>query len=248
MPSSNESRSPASTFSATGFNRWSVIVSSLILNPSKVSNAPNRCRSAPEQQEQHTNITVHGEKRSVQLAEIIRFDKGMFIAQQRRDHGNAHPRGPRQSKAERQPPEKRDHTDMHAARDEQRLGDPKFFRHGKKPRAPIVLNILARVEHVKPADPPRNRRAKDEQARIEAARKGEPCGGRRDAQRKPEEEMRPVGEALREGIEKQNGHCQWRELQGKRIEPPRGDEKHSNRINREKPRKLQRKRARCQRA
>src|SRR5882757_2233537 len=141
MPSSMLKRSPASTFSAIGFNPWSVIVSSLILNPSKVSNAPNRCRSAPEQQEQHTNITVHGEKRSVQLAKIIRFDKGMFIAQQRRYHGNAQPRGPRQSKAERQPPEKRDHTDVHAARDEQRLGNPELLRHGKKTGTLIVLNI-----------------------------------------------------------------------------------------------------------
>jgi hypothetical protein len=38
--------------SAMGFNRWSVMMSSLILNPLKISNAPNRCRSAPEQQEQ----------------------------------------------------------------------------------------------------------------------------------------------------------------------------------------------------
>src|SRR5260370_9121433 len=105
MPSSKLKRSFASTFSAIGFNRGSVIVSSLILNPSKNSNAPNRCRSAPEQQEQHTNITVHGEKRSVQLAEIICFDKGMFVAQQGSDDGDARPRGPWQAKTERQPSE-----------------------------------------------------------------------------------------------------------------------------------------------
>src|SRR5690349_16100147 len=75
MPSSKASRLPARTFSAMGFIRWSVIVSSLILNPSKVSNAPYRSSSAPEQQEQHTNIAVHREKRSVQLAQVARFDK-----------------------------------------------------------------------------------------------------------------------------------------------------------------------------
>src|SRR5713226_3086173 len=106
MPSSNESRSPASTFSATGFNRWSVIVSSLILNPSKGSNVPNRRRRAPEQQEQHTNIAVHREKRSVQLAQVVGFDKGMFVSQQGRDDCDSRPRGPRQAKAERQPPQK----------------------------------------------------------------------------------------------------------------------------------------------
>src|SRR5216684_6822784 len=105
MPSSMLKRSPASTLSAIGFNCLSVIVSSLISNPSKLSNAPNRCCSAPEQQEQHTNIAVHREKRSVQLAEVIRFDKRMFVAEQRRDHGDARPRRPGQAEAERQPSE-----------------------------------------------------------------------------------------------------------------------------------------------
>src|SRR5712692_11062962 len=153
MPSSNESRSPASTFSATGFNRWSVIVSSLILNPSKVSNAPNRRRRAPEQQEQHTNIAVHGEKRSVQLAQIVRFDERMLVGQQRSNNGDACPRRPWQSKTERQPPEKRNHANVHPSRNHERIGDPEFFGHGKKPRALIIVDVLARVEQVKPADP-----------------------------------------------------------------------------------------------
>src|SRR5258707_5630532 len=126
MPSSMLKRSPASTFSAIGFNRWSVMVSSLISNLSKISNAPNRSRNAPEHQEQHTNIAVHGEKRSVQLAQIIRFDKRMFVSQQRRDNGDSRPSRPWQPEAERQPTEKRDHSDMHSARDEQRLGNPEF--------------------------------------------------------------------------------------------------------------------------
>src|SRR6266478_3656877 len=153
MPSSNASRLPASTFSAIGFNRWSVIVSSLISNPSKLSNAPNRCCSAPEQQEQHTNIAVHREKRSVQLAEVIRFDKRMFVAEQGRDNRDPRPRRPGQTEAERQPRKERDHTDVHPSGDQQRLGDPEFFGHGEKPRALIVFNIRTCVEHVKPADP-----------------------------------------------------------------------------------------------
>src|SRR6202521_1143961 len=105
MPSSMLRRSPARTLLAIGFSRTSVIVSSLISIRSKNSNSPNRCRSAPEQQEQHTNITVHGEKRSVQLAEVIRFHKRMFVAQQERDDGDSRPRGPWQAKPEGQPPE-----------------------------------------------------------------------------------------------------------------------------------------------
>src|SRR5258708_13639757 len=111
MPSSNESRSPASTFSAIGFNRWSVILSSLISNPSKNSNAPNRCRSAPEQQEQHTNITVHPEKRSVQLAEVIRLDYRMFVAQQEPDDADSRPRAPCQPKPEGKQPDAPSHPD-----------------------------------------------------------------------------------------------------------------------------------------
>src|SRR6266852_2003611 len=129
MPSSKLSRSPARTLSAIGFNRRSLIVSSLISNLSKGSNAPDRRRRAPEQQEQHTNIAVHGEKRSVQLAQVIRLDKRMFVSQQCRDNGYSSPRGPWQAETERQPREQGDHTDVHPSRDEQRLGDPEFFWH-----------------------------------------------------------------------------------------------------------------------
>src|SRR5690349_5022351 len=139
MPSSKASRLPVRTFSAMGFNRWSVIVSSLIMNPSKVSNAPNRCSSAPEQQKQHTNIAVHGEKRSVQLAQVVCFDKGMFVAQQRRDDGNSRPRRPRQGETPRQPGKKCDYADVHHASDKQRFGNPESLRYGEKARALIVL-------------------------------------------------------------------------------------------------------------
>ena len=43
-------------------------------------------------------------------------------------------------------------------------------------RALIVLNILARVEHVESADPQRNRRAKNQYARIQPTRDCYPCG------------------------------------------------------------------------
>src|SRR5260370_12681947 len=240
MPSSTLKRSPASTFSAIGFNRWSVILSSLISNPSKASNAPNCCRSAPEQQEQHTNIAVHGEKRSVQLAQIVRFDERMLVGQQRSNNGDACPRRPWQSKTERQPPEKRNHANVHPSRNHERIGDPEFFRHGKKPRALIVVDVLTRVEHGKSTGPQRNCSAKDQHAPIETAGDGDPCGSRRDAQGKSEKEMRPVGEPLGEGIEKKNRDGQRRKLQRKRIELPRGEKKRGDCAEPQKPRKLHR--------
>src|SRR5260370_1602177 len=89
------------------------MVISLIMNPSKVSNAPNRSRSAPEQQEQHTNIAVHTEKPSVQPAQVIRFDESMLVAKQKRTHINAPPRRPRQTKPEPHPPDNSDHPAVH---------------------------------------------------------------------------------------------------------------------------------------
>src|SRR5580658_9126921 len=153
MPSSALRRSPARTFFAMGFNRWSVMVSSLILNPLKISNAPNRCRSAPEQQEQQTNITVHGEKRSVQLAEVAGFDERVLVSQQRRDHGDACPRRPRKPKAVGQPRKKRDNADMHDARDQQRVGNPEALGDGIETGALVVVDVLARIKHIKAADP-----------------------------------------------------------------------------------------------
>src|SRR6266404_1006515 len=117
MPSSKLSRSPDRTLSAIGFNRRSLIVSSLISNPPKISNAPKRRRRAPEQQEQHTNIAVHGKKRSVQLAQVVRFDKGMLVRKQRRHHRDSHPGWPRQPEAEREPSEQPDHAGVHRPRD-----------------------------------------------------------------------------------------------------------------------------------
>src|SRR5258708_3289345 len=196
MPSSRESRLPASTFSAIGFNRWSVIVSSVISNPSKASNAPNRCCNAPEQQEQHTNIAVHGEKRSVQLAQIIRFDKRMFVSQQRCDNGDSRPSWPWQSQAGSQPAEKGDHSYMHSARDEQRFGNPEFFGQREEPCAPVVINILAGIEHVKPADPQRNRGAKNQHPPIEPARNADPSGCGRKAERQSQQNIRPASQPL----------------------------------------------------
>src|SRR5215813_2735986 len=110
MPSSKLRRSPDKTFSAMGRRRWSVRMSSLkysLVNgrvetrrySSTFSDFPESgCRS-PEQQKRNTNITVHGEKRSVQLAQIVRFDQGMFVGEERRDNHNSKPSGPGERKA-----------------------------------------------------------------------------------------------------------------------------------------------------
>src|SRR6266851_8669760 len=119
MPSSNARRCPARTLSAMGRSVVSVRIKSFksfrflrcfstistnwmplieaplqqcfAANRSNVSNFPKRCSRSPEEQKRNTNITVHREKRSVQLAQIVGFHKRVFVGQQRRDHGNTGP-------------------------------------------------------------------------------------------------------------------------------------------------------------
>src|SRR5216683_1519204 len=164
MPSSALRRSAASTLSAIGFSRWSVIITSLISNPPENSNAPNRYRCAPEQQERNTNITVHRKKRSVQLAQVPWFDKGVLVSKQCPDDGNARPRGPRQAEAVREPTEQSDNPNVHDARDEQRSCDPEALGNRVQTGPLVIVHILTRVEHVEAANPQRDRGAKNQHA------------------------------------------------------------------------------------
>ena len=91
----------------------------------------------------------------------------------------------------------------------------------------VVVDVLAGVEHVEAADPQRDRGAKDQHAQIESAGDGDPRGGRRNAEREAEKKVRPVREALGEGIEKQNRERQRSELQCRRIQLPRRDDENA---------------------
>src|SRR5258708_36630549 len=108
----------------------------------------------------------------------------MFVSQQRSDNGDARPSRPWQSKAERQPTKKRDHSDMHSARDAQRFGNYEFFGDGEEPSASVVIDILTRVEHIKPANPQVSRAAKNQHPPIELDRNGGPSVYGANAMRK----------------------------------------------------------------
>src|SRR5713101_2704269 len=123
MPSSKPSRSPARTFAAMGFNFWSLRISSLISNSPNRSTAPNGRGGSPEQKEQQTNIAVHGEKRSVELAEVVGFDKRVLVREQGADYGDSRPCRPWQRKARGKPGEECDDRNVHHPRDHQRPGD-----------------------------------------------------------------------------------------------------------------------------
>src|ERR1700680_3522985 len=183
MPSSMDRRTPARTLSAIGLSRASVMVNSLILNSSNISDTPNGNGSAPEQQEQHTNITVHSEKRSVELAEVVRFDQRVLVGEQRGHHNDSGPGGPGQRKAERQPREQRHDSEVHYAGYEQRVGNAEAFGNGKQAGLLIKCHVLTSGEHVESADPESNRGAEDEHARLERTGDGDPCSSRGDAER-----------------------------------------------------------------
>src|SRR5215468_8093092 len=116
-----------------GFRVWSVKNSSLISNPSNYSRdsyAPERGGSAPEQKERNTNITVHGEKRSVELAQIVCFNKRMLVGEQPCDNCNACPSRPGKRKTRGEPGEQSNNSDVHSARDPKRVCDAKALRNG----------------------------------------------------------------------------------------------------------------------
>src|SRR5208283_527799 len=125
----------------------------------KSSNAPERCCGAPEQQEQHTNIAVHGEKRSVQLAQIVLFYKRMFVTKERSHNDNSGPSRPGQSETRRKPAQQEHHSHVHDARNHQRSGDAETLRHGKQPSLFIEFDVLASVQDVKATHPQRDRGA-----------------------------------------------------------------------------------------
>ena len=140
------SRSPAKTFSAMGWSWASLILSRptrsrtgfapdspaaelvctlltfgdpvQISLPSKAAlrlSDPDGC--SPKHEEQHTNIAVYGEKRSIEAAQVVGLYQRMLPDQHGRHNQDAGPRGPGKRKAGRQPHEQSDHHYMQDAGD-----------------------------------------------------------------------------------------------------------------------------------
>src|SRR5580658_6307463 len=130
MPSSKLRRSPARTLSAIGLSAASEIWNSLVM----ISRANFSClpardpyRRAPEQKKQNTNIAVHREKRSIHASEIVRAHQRMLVGQERGDHGDSGPCGPRQMERSRETDQQQRHQHVHLARDHERARDSETF-------------------------------------------------------------------------------------------------------------------------
>src|SRR5260221_7674820 len=144
---------------------------------------------------------------------MLMFDKRVFVCQQSPDYRNSDPRWPRQPKTCSEPGKECYYTDMHCARNQQGAGNTEPLGNGKEAGAAVKIHILAGVEHIESTHPEGDCGAENQHAKIEMAGDSDPrcCG--RNAKGKSEKEMRPVGEALGVGIEKQNGQRDRRQLQ-----------------------------------
>src|SRR5262249_2545279 len=209
-----------------GFRVLSVRSSSLISNPSKysrVSHAPERGRRSPEQKKRNTNITVHGEKRSVELAQVVCFDKRMLVGEQRGDHRNTNPGGPGKRETCGEPCEQSNYADVHNARNPECLLDAKALRNGKEARVLVEVHVLARIENVEAPNPQRDRGAENQHAQIEMPRNCNPGRRGRNSQCETQKKVRPVGEALCKGIKEKNSKRDRRKFKGEGIQLPRGN-------------------------
>src|SRR5215467_1431847 len=148
----------------------------------------------------------------------------MFVGEKSGDDGDSRPCWPWQPETESEPTEEQHDADVHAARDEQGLGDAESLGDGEESGALIEVDVLASVKNIEAADPKRHCAAENQHAPIEAAGDRNPrcCG--RDAEGEAEKEVRPIGEALGEGIEEENCEGERREFECERIQLPRGDE------------------------
>src|SRR6185436_17520573 len=77
----------------------------------------------------------------------------------------------------------------------------------------VVLEILAGVEHIKPPNPKRDSRGKDEYAWIQAPTNRDPRGRWGEAECQAKHEVRPACDALHIAVSKQHNQHQWRKIE-----------------------------------
>src|SRR5690348_6582992 len=144
---------------------------------------------APEQQEQQANIAIHGEKRSIHFAEVVRLYKRMLVSEQCRYHTDAHPCRPPQMKAPSQPYQQPNHQHVHGAGEKEGFSNPDGFRNRMEALPTIEIDVLAGIEHVEPTHPESDSGAENQHAPIERAPNRNPGSGWRNSQAKAENEV-----------------------------------------------------------
>jgi len=101
--------------------------------------------------------------------------------------------------AEREERDERD--DVHRPRDRQRAAHAEAHGNRAQPLRTIEVQILARVQHVEPADPAADRQPEEPGLRCpRRSARGEPSADRGHRHRQTEEQLRIAGHALRQGV------------------------------------------------
>src|ERR1700734_3837084 len=118
--------------------------------------------------------------------------------------------------------EKRDqqeqHDEVEGAGDPERVGDADVARDGVEAGIAVELEILAGVEDIEACDPEGDGGGEEQDARIEGAANGDPCGGRCYAECEAKYEVRPARETFGIGIEEQDGKSDRREPEREAIQ------------------------------
>ena len=114
--------------------------------------------------------------------------------------------------------EKDQHDEMEGARDPESGGDADVAGDGVQSGVAVVVGILAGVEDIESCDPEGDGGGEQEDARVERAADGDPCGGWGDAESESENEMREACEAFGIGVEQQHGERDRGKPEGEAIQ------------------------------
>src|SRR5689334_4065625 len=111
-----------------------------------------------------------------------------------------------------------DHHHMKELSGAKRAGDTEHAREAEEAFGAIELVVLTGVDDVEAGGPKGDGGGEPQNSRVERAADGDPGGGRCDAEREAEHQMRERREALGEGVEEDDGERGGREVEAERVE------------------------------
>lgn len=154
-----------------------------------------------EEGEDYRNYAVHREKSGVEFTEIVGFYERVFVEQEQHDCDDAGERKFAQGEGWNQHDEKDQHDEMEGACDPKSGADADVARDGVKAGVTVEFEILTGIEDIEAGDPEGDGGGEEQDAWVEGAADGDPCGGWCDAERETQYKMGETGETFGVGIE-----------------------------------------------
>jgi len=181
-----------------------------------------------EEKKDHRDDAVHREESGIQAAQVIGRDKRVLIEEQERDCGDPDMSGKTEMEEEVEPDEHGDHGEVKTASDPEGGDDAECLGNAEEARLAVMLEVLTGVEDVESANPTGDDAGEKDDARVKRTADGDPGGGRRNAEREPQNQMGPARDALHIAVAKQDGQRYRREQQRKPVELSGGDKEGQN--------------------